>query len=218
MHWLISWMRSLLLALVARPELAELERLRLRAQRHQEAAAQWRELALRDPLTGLPNRTAVQQFFGLLCERAERAGRALGVLVVDVNGLKAINDALGHEAGDLLIQRVGEVLHAPLRPYDIVFRWGGDEFLVVVQNVDITQLETVAWRMIEHAHRTPLEISGTPFALSLAIGGVSGHHGLDPDALFRQADEAEQAAKLVAHAGLREGSPPPIIRPYRPDH
>ena len=91
-----------------------------------------RRLAYRDELTGLPNRTSLLDRLSLEFAHAQRSRAALGLLYLDLDGFKEVNDQLGHHAGDLYLQAVAERLRAVLRAGDTVARLGGDEFVVVL--------------------------------------------------------------------------------------
>ncbi len=108
---------------------------RLRALVDREALARQVSLAEMDPLTGARTRAAGLVDLAHELERARRLGAPLVVAYVDIIGLKAVNDAEGHAAGDELIQHVVQVVKAHLRPYDVIVRIGGDEFLCVMSNM-----------------------------------------------------------------------------------
>lgn len=102
-----------------------------------EATHQLRTLAFVDPLTGLPNRRAFDDDLARETSRARRHGHVLSLAVLDVDGLKRTNDELGHDAGDSLLRAVGVVLRAALRNEDVAYRIGGDEFALLLPDVDV---------------------------------------------------------------------------------
>ncbi|WP_157695626.1 GGDEF domain-containing protein [Nakamurella panacisegetis] len=102
-----------------------------------QAAAEDRYVASVDGLTGLCSRAAGLVELNLDMARARRAGHGMVLAFIDVDDLKGINDTLGHAAGDLLLQRVAHALKAALRPYDLVMRYGGDEFLCAIEGIDV---------------------------------------------------------------------------------
>ena len=114
-------------------------------------------IALRDPLTGLPNRLAFDHRSALDWERAKRYGRALGVLVLDVDGFKAVNDAHGHRAGDCLLQDVAHALAGRVRRSDLLARLGGDEFVVLTEETSRSGLEALARSLEEAVDGLPVE-------------------------------------------------------------
>ena len=163
-------------------------------QQAEESTHLFRERALRDWLTGLGNRA-------LLLERLERAvaeqGDALTALVfVDLDGFKEVNDRLGHLAGDRVLQRVADRLSAVSRVGDTVVRWGGDEFLVLLEDVTEDEVVVVAQRVCE-AVSEPVLYRGQELRVSASVGVAYRRPG-DVSAaedLVRRADAAMYEAK-----------------------
>jgi diguanylate cyclase (GGDEF)-like protein/PAS domain S-box-containing protein len=151
---------------------------------------------IHDSLTKLPNR---QHFLERLARaRAEIPvqGDAVGVVFVDLDNFKDVNDALGHEAGNECLKAVAERLLAAVRPADVVARFGGDEFLVLAAQLsdarDATQL---AWRLA-HSLRMPFSIAGTEVSVTASFGVATTHDPEEADEdLVRKADAAMYAAK-----------------------
>jgi diguanylate cyclase (GGDEF)-like protein len=106
-----------------------------------------REQSLSDTLTGLPNRRAVEAALDAAVPKAQREGRTLLVALVDVDGLKAINDRLGHRAGDALLVETAGRLVGTVRRGDLVGRWGGDEFVLVCPDVESEDADTIVERL-----------------------------------------------------------------------
>lgn len=149
---------------------------------HQTLIAQ----ATTDALTGLPNR---RSFDGLL---ANLPGRShVGLVVVDLDGLKEVNDDLGHAAGDELLVAVARALQESLRRGDVVARVGGDEFYAILLQADATDAEVIARRMLERA--TAIEVAGQ--RASVSVGVAAGPSTVDPLALLQDADRAMYVAK-----------------------
>ncbi len=157
------------------------------------------ELALHDPLTGLPNRSLVlDRAERMLARSARDPDVVAGALFVDVDGFKHVNDSLGHAAGDLLLTVVGERLQSAVRDQDTVGRLGGDEFIVLVESsTDGAALESLADRMIQLL-REPIELSGASAsrAVTVSIGVAVGRYDA-ADQLLRDADLALYAAKAA---------------------
>lgn len=109
-------------------------RARLRTQRNELEAALTRiqELATRDALTGLPNRRHITDLFAQMARGAERTGSPLTVCLIDLDHFKRINDSYGHKAGDIVLQRFADTATGALRESDVLARWGGEEFLVLL--------------------------------------------------------------------------------------
>ncbi|WP_433384403.1 diguanylate cyclase [Actinoplanes sp. CA-142083] len=164
-------------------QVKELERAR-QALHHQ---------AHHDPLTGLPNRDQVASF------AATQRGRALAVLLLDLNAFKLVNDTLGHAAGDRLLQEVGRRLSAGLRAGDLAGRIGGDEFVVLMPGASPATAGELAARLREEICR-PVDIDGTPAVVGASIGIACRDAGSDLglDALTRTADEEMYRDKVAS--------------------
>jgi diguanylate cyclase (GGDEF)-like protein len=149
--------------------------------------------ASHDPLTGLANRTKASQ-------RIEEAlatspTGAVGLLFCDIDKFKAVNDRLGHEAGDELIQQVALRLSGSLRPGDLLARFGGDEFVFVLDEIrDLTDL-TEAGRRIQLCLADPILLRGERLEVSASIGAVLGRTGTTASVMLRNADAAMYVAK-----------------------
>jgi diguanylate cyclase (GGDEF)-like protein/PAS domain S-box-containing protein len=171
------------------------------------AEAQIAHLAYHDQLTGLPNRAMFHEHLELALARADRNQCGVAVLFIDLDNFKLINDSFGHEAGDELLRDFGARLSAVIRATDIVARQGGDEFLVLVPDLELESegaeivpraLEVVA--AIEHKVRsvleTPFEVAGTDVHIGLSIGvSIYPIDAADRDALLRNADTAMYIGK-----------------------
>ncbi len=155
-----------------------------------------RHRAFHDPLTELPNR---QLFIDRLAQAHRRAGRRssskIAVLFMDVDGFKVVNDSLGHRAGDLLLVVVSQRLRRCLRPEDTLARFGGDEFVVLLENVSgPEQALRVAERIAEELKR-PFAVDGRELFVSVSVGIAVGAALGDPEDLVRDADTAMYRAK-----------------------
>ncbi|MCU1593251.1 MAG: histidine kinase [Frankiales bacterium] len=139
------------------------------------------EIANRDPATGLGNRRAWLQALRVESSRAHRTGRPLSVLVLDLDGLKAVNDAHGHAAGDELIVRTAQVLASARRATDEVCRLGGDEFGIVAPDTDSEQAAALAQRVRDTFARQHVKVS-----LGWAVSGRES----TVDQLWQKADAA----------------------------
>ena len=156
-----------------------------------ELAAVLSERAVRDPLTGLANRSLLEERLRASLARDARTGDGTGVLFLDLDGFKAVNDEHGHEAGDALLRAVAGRLSAAVRPSDTVARLGGDEFVVLVEAATEQSLEPLVARL-RSAVAAPVEVSGVGrLAVSASIGTAwSGAGEDDPRTLLRRADVA----------------------------
>jgi diguanylate cyclase (GGDEF)-like protein len=160
-----------------------------------------------DDLTGVFNRNFFNANVGIELGRTQRLGYPIGLLIVDLDELKQINDKFGHPAGDEALKKVAKALKESLREADWVARVGGDEFAVVLPGCPSDRLAAIGEKLrsaIRGIHVGPS--AGDQIRLTASIGGAS-HRDLagDPDALVRVADEAEREAK-------REGGDRVIVR------
>jgi len=154
------------------------------------------EEAMTDPLTGLRNRRAADLFLERMCN----ATAPFGLLHLDLDYFKAVNDTLGHAAGDFVLERVGGVLRDQVRAEDCAARVGGDEFVVILPGrTDAQTLQAIANRIINRLSE-PLEFEGKPCRVSASVGIVRSNDFPVPDAaqVLAAADRALYAAK---HAG-----------------
>jgi diguanylate cyclase (GGDEF)-like protein len=154
------------------------------------------EQALRDSLTGLPNRTLLLDRLTIALARTKRRATSVAVLFLDLDRFKTINDSLGHEAGDLVLREVARRLSASVRPGDTVARFGGDEFLVLCEELSV---DVEAMRVAERtlaAICAPLHVRGRSLTVGASVGiAVGTTDGSDAHELIRQADSAMYRAK-----------------------
>lgn len=158
-----------------------------------------RRRALYDSLTGLPNRYLVRDRLEMAAARQERLETgSTGVLFIDLDGFKPINDTHGHDAGDELLRQVADRLTAAVRTTDTVGRVGGDEFVVVCEDVDSAATEVVAARVLE-ALREPFRLPQATVGIAASIGvALSPPHPFDQ--LLQEADAAMYQAKRAGGA------------------
>jgi diguanylate cyclase (GGDEF)-like protein len=154
--------------------------------------------SLHDALTGLPNRTLLAEWFGQSLQTAARAGTSTGLLLIDLDRFKDINDTFGHRLGDDLLTQIGPRLTAVLRDVDTVARLGGDEFAVLVPDVGDEAAATAVALSLRSALAEPFRVDGVDLDIEASIGVVvSGEHGLDADVLLQRADIAMYVAKTT---------------------
>jgi diguanylate cyclase (GGDEF)-like protein/PAS domain S-box-containing protein len=153
-------------------------------------------LANHDPLTGLPNRNLLQDRMQHAILQAHRHRTRLGVLFMDLNRFKVINDSLGHDKGDQLLGVVADRLRKAVREADTVARLGGDEFVVLMEDVaHVDQVRLFATGLLE-AICKPVDLGGQTVSISTSIGAAMyPDDGADPSALLKHADLAMYAAK-----------------------
>jgi diguanylate cyclase (GGDEF)-like protein/PAS domain S-box-containing protein len=153
--------------------------------------------ALHDPLTGLPNRGLFMDRLEQVVRRSEREPEpSFALMFLDLDGFKEVNDTLGHDAGDEVLRRTGELLRSCVRAHDTVARLGGDEFVVLLDGIESVREAThVADRMIDVLGQ-PYRLRDRPFAISPSIGITWPTDGRrTPDELLREADQAMYRAK-----------------------
>jgi diguanylate cyclase (GGDEF)-like protein len=166
----------------------------------QEKARLARQLgfeATHDSLTGLPNRRYMQDHLARAIDLASRHHMRLGVLVIDLDGFKAVNDSHGHSAGDRVLEDVARRFKIQSRASDLVVRTGGDEFAVIAENVEQPDsLKNLAQRLVE-CLRPAIELdANTSVSVGCSIGiAIFPDHATTLDALFAAADQAMYAAK-----------------------
>jgi diguanylate cyclase (GGDEF)-like protein/PAS domain S-box-containing protein len=163
--------------------------------------------AFHDGLTGLANRALFRDRLDQSLARSSRTAESLGVLFVDLDGFKQVNDTLGHDAGDQLLEEVAKQFSAVIRPSDTLARLGGDEFAILLEGADESLSVTVADRLLERLSK-PLRIAGREMSLGASVGIVVHTGGLgDGDELMRHADLAMYAAKKAGrgrHAAFHQ--------------
>ncbi|MDX1443011.1 MAG: EAL domain-containing protein, partial [Gammaproteobacteria bacterium] len=157
--------------------------------------------ALHDDLTGLPNRALFRDRMEHLIQGQERSDTQFGLLLLDLDGFKEINDTFGHYVGDILLTKVAARLKETLRSIDTIARLGGDEFAVLLEGIDgPEEADHLAKRLLE-ALRLPFGVEQQNLVVNASIGIVHcPEHGRNPDDLLRRADVAMYAAK-DRHAG-----------------
>jgi diguanylate cyclase (GGDEF)-like protein/PAS domain S-box-containing protein len=151
--------------------------------------------ALIDALTGLPNRRHVDAALDGRLENLRRYGWAFGLLLADIDHFKAVNDRLGHAAGDEALRMVAGTLAGGLRAGDFVGRWGGEEFVALVENADRSMLLAAAERLRVLVARSIVRYAGREIPVRISLGGALARADDNPDRLLGRADAALYAAK-----------------------
>jgi diguanylate cyclase (GGDEF)-like protein len=155
-------------------------------------------LAYHDPLTRLGNRTLFEQQLNKAIQRAERYQHNLGLLFIDLNGFKTVNDSLGHSMGDRLLQAVAQRLQAHIRVCDDLSRIGGDEFTILLHELSKPQAASIVAQKVLDTLAAPFQIERNMFYISASIG-ISYYptDGKDADTLLKNADIAMYRAKTI---------------------
>ena len=162
------------------------------------------KMALHDTLTGLPNRQLFYDRAGIAIANARREKHKIAVITLDVDGLKFINDHFGHMAGDRVLVTIANRLEGLLRKGDTVSRFGGDEFLILLNAVNRPEdAQTTARRIMESASE-PMEIEGECIAVTASLGiAIYPTDDTDIETLIRKSDEAMYYIKTHGRNGLR---------------
>jgi diguanylate cyclase (GGDEF)-like protein/PAS domain S-box-containing protein len=160
-------------------------------------------LAHHDALTGLPNRILLNERIAEAIELARIEGGNFAVLCLDLDGFKTINDTMGHDAGDVVLARFADHLRSMVRPGDTVARTGGDEFAILVHDVEKKTVDQVARRLLDELPLT-VDLGGYASTLGGSIGiAVYPKDGVDGGALLQNADTALYRAKAEGKATFR---------------
>ncbi|MCU1692086.1 MAG: sensor diguanylate cyclase [Frankiales bacterium] len=168
---------------------------RRRAVRLGAAVDELDRLAHVDPLTGLVNRAAATRAIERQC-----VSGGWGLLFLDVDDFKTVNDVAGHQAGDAALREVAARLRSGLRPHDLLARWSGDEFVALLHDVhEGADLQVVTDRLHREVGR-PFALDGWEGVLSVSIGGALVPAGGSPEQVLRAADDAMYAAKRLRRA------------------
>jgi diguanylate cyclase (GGDEF)-like protein len=168
------------------------------AKRAEAEAATWRERATRDSLTGLVNRPHLITLLDSALKRARRTHTAVGLLFLDLDGFKPINDRFGHASGDVALKEVGAHLRANIRTDDVVARFGGDEFCVMLPETTEDGTRKVGERIVKAIAELPLKFNGQDCRIGASVGAAVALPWVTPvpsDELVAAADKAMYAAK-----------------------
>lgn len=155
-------------------------------------------MAYVDPLTGLANRGFTEVNLRTRLKEKERYGWPFGVIFADIDGFKAINDRHGHTVGDRVLAAVGKTLAACVRSFDLVGRWGGDEFLVLVVNADVPKLRVLGERFRTLVASSTVPSPGGEIRVTISLGGALARDGEDASILVARAD-------ALMYGGKRNG-------------
>lgn len=167
---------------------------------HERAVAQALRLATLDPLTGAHNRRTFQEVAEREMSRARRAGQPLSIVMVDIDHFRAVNEKYGQRAGDAMLQRVAEVLRAALRKEDMLVRYGGEEFLVLLPDVPGPGAVIVAGRLRKAVAAAEVAVGELRLALTVSAG-VAARLDEGPESIDALVTRAEEALALAKRRG-----------------
>jgi two-component system cell cycle response regulator len=151
--------------------------------------------ATRDALTGVYNRRTLLTRLEKELSRGIREGTPVGVVMLDLDRFKSVNDTWGHLAGDTVLREACKRIQTIVRPYDLVGRFGGEEFIVVVPGADREDIWEVGERVREAVAAGPIAVDGADLDITTSVGVVSMRGAASPNVLIQAADEALYAAK-----------------------
>jgi diguanylate cyclase (GGDEF)-like protein len=176
------------------------------AERTEELAAANKRLellAMQDPLTGLGNRSALARHVPQAMHRTKRRRELLALILIDLDGFKAINDELGHDIGDQVLISIAGRLKSCARQTDLVARLGGDEFILISEGIIDQEDALMQGQRLLDALSLPLELDGASVSVGASVG-ISLSNGIEPDieTLMRQADQAMYQRKRSGRHGV----------------
>ncbi len=183
-----------------------------------------RREASRDGLTSLWNRKAIFEILDRELLRAERDQQPVGLIMIDVDHFKAINDSRGHAAGDAVLRIIASGIASVVRPYDSVGRYGGEEFLIVAPGCGLAETAELAERVRSHVAGCSIVVGGSSVTVSLSLGVATGQTAAESEKLLHAADAAMYQAKNAGRnrvepsagraAGAGKGSAPAPDRDF----
>jgi diguanylate cyclase (GGDEF)-like protein/PAS domain S-box-containing protein len=153
------------------------------------------KIALLDPLTEVGNRRYAEMNLRFRLAQLERYDWPFGVLFMDLDDFKSINDAYGHKVGDDVLKMTARTLSNSLRSFDVVSRWGGEEFLAVIVNIDASGLSVVSEKLRVMVERSRITFDSRNIRTTVSIGGTLAHASDNEETLIERADELMYASK-----------------------
>ncbi len=154
-----------------------------------------KKMAFYDFLTQLPNRGYIEPELADRLQEFQRYGISFGILFLDIDHFKNLNDSLGHEAGDQVLKMVAATLRESARPFDIFGRWGGDEFLGIIRHVDADNLAGISKRYLRLIEESYVMIDEKQITVTVSIGGTVTRHGDTAEAIIKRADQLMYQSK-----------------------
>jgi diguanylate cyclase (GGDEF)-like protein/PAS domain S-box-containing protein len=166
------------------------------------------QIAHHDPLTGLPNRLLFNETLKHAIERGRRHNHCIGIMFLDLDRFKNINDSLGHTVGDHLLQEVAKLLLSCAREEDTVARLGGDEFMIILEEIPSAEHSAIIAQRILHAFERPFNVSGHELYAGTSIGiSIFPTDGNNAPTLIKNADAAMYRAKELGRSNYHFYSP-----------
>jgi two-component system, cell cycle response regulator len=178
--------------------------------------------ATHDSLTGISNRGMVLDTLRREHSRQVRGGGSFGIILLDIDHFKNVNDTYGHQCGDAVLQEVARIMTASVRAYDTVGRYGGEEFLIVVPSTDAASVFGLSERIRHTIAAKPIATGSGEISITVSLGLAvsSGTAPLDPEAMLGTADEAlyraKEGGRNRSEMGVCEVAPSPAIAEVAP--
>jgi diguanylate cyclase (GGDEF)-like protein/PAS domain S-box-containing protein len=169
------------------------ENVQMRAAR--ERIEELRRLALIDPLTQIGNRRNAEIQLDINLGQMDRYGWPFGILFMDVDHFKKVNDRYGHETGDRVLQTIAKTLCSNLRSSDIPSRWGGEEFVIITPNVELSDLDKIGRKMLSLIRNSTVETPSGILQVTVSIGGTLAKPGDSPETLVSRSDQLMYQSK-----------------------
>ncbi len=186
----------------------ELERTRSQLDTMQSQLQKAEQLAVSDPLTGLPNRRALESVLAREVSRARRHKVPLSVALLDIDFFKRINDEHGHAVGDKALLHFAKLVRKRIRDVDIVSRYGGEEFLLLMPDTPLIGAEYGVNRLLAAMQATPLQLPQGPLTVGFSAGVAQWEQEETADAMIARADAAMYAAKAAGRGRVAVASSP----------
>lgn len=167
-------------------------------------------LALTDMLTGIPNRRNISNLMNKEASRCRRNGTTFSIIMCDIDFFKKVNDTCGHDTGDYVLKRVADIIQENLRKQDIVSRWGGEEFLLMLPETHIEDGVKVSEKLRETIQNEKMEFGEHSFSITMTFGVAVYEHDIGMEKSIKKADDALYQGKqtgrnkvVQAHVRLR---------------
>ncbi len=155
------------------------------------------ETASLDPLTGIGNRRRMETRLQYALAEFQQHRIRFGILFLDIDYFKRVNDTYGHEVGDRVLRMLANTLRKNIRGDDAVARWGGEEFIVLLSNIDLDSLEAVAKKLCALIKASSITVNGSSLQVTVSIGGALVRYEDDAASLLRRADQNMYKSKLA---------------------
>ena len=159
-----------------------------------------KDLASTDSLTRIPNRYAAQNFLEMEFARIQRVASEFSILLIDIDNFKQLNDKHGHDVGDQALIKTAQIFNSKIRKQDIVGRWGGEEFLMILPDTPLQNAKNLAERLRSDISEVKFNGMTKPIQITISIGVASSKGCVTTDEILKKADDALYVAKVTKNA------------------